>query len=89
MSPKNIKTEEGVDFSNKLSIFKKLEENKEEMQTQNIQIEKMQKKIRELIGSELNANGNKLMGIANGVKNTNDNSKISNNQKNTQPKTGK
>jgi ribosomal protein L9 len=39
----------------KYNILKKLEENKEEMKTQNAQIEKMQMKIREIIGSETNS----------------------------------
>jgi hypothetical protein len=39
-------------YSNKFNILKKLEENKDEMKSQNAQIEKMQKKIREIIGPE-------------------------------------
>lgn len=49
---------------NKYNILKKLEDNKEEMRTQNAQIEKMQKKIREIIGSETNSKTKQVNGAS-------------------------
>jgi hypothetical protein len=56
-SDKSLLNNEEVLFSDKnhhLNIIKKLEENKDEMKLQNLQIEKMQNKIRDIIGRPSN-----------------------------------
>ena len=76
-----------------MNIFKKLEDNKEEMIAQNNQIEKMQRKIRDLIGIELGIVKNKNLPTNNNLvteTNLRTNNVIGLNKNLvTQPKTGK
>jgi hypothetical protein len=81
------------DSMNTAHLLKRLEENKEEMRIQNSYLDKMQKKIKELIGTEFNMISNKKIENKTGFNNNQNNypvitSNSERNKINVQPMTG-